>query len=470
MSVADPDFHAAISGALARELPGFIALNSCVRLSGGASQESYRLAVASTHGPLQLVLRRTPGGQPPAPDAEQIGPRVEAMVVRAARAAGVPAAEILAELAPQDGLGEGYFMAWLAGEALGSRIVRSPELAAVRPHLAHQCGRILARIHAIDVVSTGLDRVLKVVPPAALVQQTWRQYQSFNTPAPLIDYAAQWLLAHLPPVLPPTLTHADFRNGNLMVSPAGIVGVLDWEIAHLGDPMRDLGWLCTASWRFGVPELPVGGFGDYAALFAGYTAESGVIIDAAHVRFWEVFGSFWWAVGALAMADHWRHGPDRTVERLAIGRRSSECQIDCINLLMPGRVTALSPTQPDTDELPATHELLHSVRDFLRDDVAASTLERQRFLARVAANSLDIVLRDAQLGPAARSAELARLEALLGTKDTLQALRWQLVHGLREGRFALGDPLLTTHLRQTVTQQVLIDQPGYPGVRQIVGG
>ena len=223
MSVADQDFHAAISGALARDLPGFIALNSCARLSGGASQESYRLAIASTHGPLQLVLRRTPGGVPPAPDAEQIGPRVEALVVRAARAAGVPAAEILAELAPQDGLGEGYFMAWLAGEALGSRIVRSPELAAVRPHLAHQCGRILARIHAIDVVSSGLDRVLKVVPPAALVQQTWRQYQSFNTPAPLIDYTAQWLLAHLPPVLPPTLTHADFRNGNLMVSPAGHV-------------------------------------------------------------------------------------------------------------------------------------------------------------------------------------------------------------------------------------------------------
>ena len=110
------------------------------------------------------------------------------------------------------------------------------------------------------------------------------------------------------------------------------------------------------------------------------------------------------------------------------------------------------------------------MRDFLRDDVAASTLERQRFLARVAANSLDIVLRDAQLGPAARSAEQTRLEALLGAQDTLQVLRWQLVHGLREGRFALGDLLLTAHLRQTVTQQVLIDQPGYPGVRQLVGG
>lgn len=469
MSEVSEDFRAALSGVLARELPGFVALESCARLSGGASQETYRLRVACTHGPLQLALRRTPGGAPPALDAEQIGPGVEAMVVRAARAAGVPVAEIVAELTPEDGLGEGYVMAWLAGEALGSRIVRSPALAAVRPQLAHQCGRILARIHAIDVVSSGLDRVLKVVSPAALVQQTWRQYQSFNTPQPLIDYTAQWLLAHLPPALPPTLTHADFRNGNLMVSPAGIVGVLDWEITHLGDPMRDLGWLCTASWRFGVAGLPVGGFGDYAALFAGYTAESGVVVDAAHVRYWEIFGSFWWAVGALTMADHWRHGPDRTVERLAIGRRSSECQIDCVNLLIPGRVTALAPAPEPTDELPATHELLHSVRDFLRDEVAAGTRERQRFMARVAANSLDIVLRDAALGPAARSAEQARLEALLGTRDSLLALRWQLVHGLREGRLALTDPALMAHLRHTVTQQVLIDQPGYPGLQQVLG-
>ena len=84
--------------------------------------------------------------------------------------------------------------------------------------------------------------------------------------------------------------------------------------------------------------LPVGGFGEYADLFRGYEEVSGKTVDPDHVKFWEVFGSFWWAVGCLGMAEHYRTGPDQTVERPAIGRRSSECQVDCVNLLIPGPV------------------------------------------------------------------------------------------------------------------------------------
>lgn len=458
-------FSAALAGALARDLPGFLALRECARLSGGASQETYRLEVDTAAGPRRFALRRTPGGAPPADGVEQIGPRVEAKVIRAAEAAGVPVASVVLELQPEDGLGEACVMRWLDGETLGSRIVKSPALATARQRLARQCGQMLARIHAVDPVATGLDRALKVVAPADLVRQTWAHYQSFHTPQPMIDYTAQWLLAHLPPAVTPALTHADFRNGNLMVGPEGLVGVLDWEICHLGDPMRDLGWLCTASWRFGVAERPVGGFGEYADLFAGYAEVAGRAVDPAHVRFWEVFGSFWWAVGCLAMAEHWRTGPDRTVERPAIGRRSSECQVDCVNLLMPGPVTPLTPAAPPVDELPGTVELLHSVAEFLRGPVAAEGSERHRFLARVAANSLAIVERDGLLGPAARAAESARLRKLLGADGELPALRWRLVEALRAGRLPLEDAALLAHLRETVVQQALIDQPGYPGVK-----
>ena len=69
--------------------------------------------------------------------------------------------------------------------------------------------------------------------------------------------------------------HNDFRNGNFMVGASGVVAVLDWEVAHIGDPMRDLGWICTNSWRFGRSDLPVGGFGEYADLFRGYESVSG---------------------------------------------------------------------------------------------------------------------------------------------------------------------------------------------------
>jgi hypothetical protein len=250
-----------------------------------------------------------------------------------------------------------------------------------------------------------------------------------------------------------------------MVSPEGVVAVLDWEVAHIGDPMRDLGWVCTNSWRFGRTDLPVGGFGEYADLFAGYESVAGSPVDPARVRFWEVFGSFWWAIGCLGMAEHYRSGPDKTVERPGIGRRSSECQVDCVNYLIPGPVQQVEAQAAGDGaaEMPRIDELVKSVRDFLRNDVMGSTEGRIQFMARVAGNSLDVVLRDGTLGPAARAAERARLETMFGQGD-LTDLRWRLVNGLRDGSIALDAPGLAEHLRATVVNQVAIDQPRYSGL------
>jgi hypothetical protein len=254
-----------------------------------------------------------------------------------------------------------------------------------------------------------------------------------------------------------------------MVNDQGVNAVLDWEIAHIGDPMRDLGWICTNSWRFGRSDLPVGGFGTYEDLFRGYEEESGRTVDPAHVKFWEVFGSFWWAVGCLGMAEHYRVGPDQTVERPAIGRRSSECQVDCVNLLIPGPVS-LVPAADLTagEDMPRLDELVTSVRDFLRQDVMAATRGRTNFLARVAGNSLDIVLRELALGEEARRREHARLQTLFASEDDLSTLRWRLVHELRDGTRDLEDAALQVHLRETVVNQIAIDQPKYSGFRTAV--
>ena len=138
-------------------------------------------------------------------------------------------------------------------EALGARIVKAPELDAIRPKLAHLFGATLARIHSIDLVATRLDEHLQHLSPEEYVRQTWERYQALDTPQPMIDYTAQWLLANLPANYSPSLVHNDYRNGNVMVNQDGIVAVLDWEVAHIGDPMRDLGWMLTHSWRFGRP-------------------------------------------------------------------------------------------------------------------------------------------------------------------------------------------------------------------------
>src|SRR5437870_4170831 len=79
--------------------------------------------------------------------------------------------------------------------------------------------------------------------------------------------------------------HGDFRLGNLMVGPDGLVGVFDWEFAHVGDPAEDLGWPCVRSWRFGRDDLDLGGVGRSEEFFAAYESASGTKVDRSAVRF-----------------------------------------------------------------------------------------------------------------------------------------------------------------------------------------
>lgn len=450
---------------LNRRIDGCRGLVSCERLSGGASQETFRIVIRTEAGERKLAMRRAPGDTAPKHGAYP-GLATEAMLMRTARAAGVPEPEVDWVLTPEDGLGDGFIMEWLDGETLGARIVRDAALDAIRPRLAEQCGEILARIHAIDLEATGLAARLSQVSPEQHVRQTWGRYQALGTPQPMIDFTARWLLEHLPQTFAPALVHGDFRNGNIMVSADGVMAVLDWEIAHIGDPMRDLGWLCTNSWRFGRSDLPVGGFGGYADLFRGYQRVSGRTVDPTHVRFWEIFGSFWWACSSLTMAEQNRTGPDRTVERPAIGRRSSECQVDCVNLLIPGPVELLTPRTPMSSlDAPRIDELVASVRDYLRDDVMKVTRDRTQFLARVAGNSLDIVLRDLAVGDRHRGRQVERLQALLGENGDLETLRRSLAQRLRDDRIALDHEGLADYLREAVVNQIAIDQPNYSGLK-----
>ena len=468
--------HGELEQALSRLLPDVIAdchgLLKVERLSGGASQETYRITIATPTGERLLAMRRAAGGEEGEITAQHPGLAVEAMLMQAALAQGVPEPEVYHVLRPEDGIGAGFIMQWLEGEALGARIVKIPELDAVRPHLAHLFGATLARIHSIDLQASGLSEHLQHLSPEDYVRQTWERYQEFATPQPMIDYTARWLLDHLPQSYVPSLVHNDYRNGNVMVDANGIVAVLDWEVAHIGDPMRDLGWMLCHSWRFGRAHLPVGGFGAADDFYAGYEAVSGTPVDRQAVKFWQVFGSFWWAVGCLGMAEHYRNGPDQSVERPGIGRRSSECQVDCVNLLIPGAVSLVEATT-DTGlvDMPRADELLVSVVDFLRQQVMAETTGRTQFMARVASNSLDIVQREMALGSAAAAQELSRLQNLLNsTSGDLIDLRWQLVKALREGAMDLNVDGLTEHLRASIVNQINIDQPRYPGLATAING
>ena len=489
----DTVFKDKLEQVLMARIPGCRSLESVVRLSGGASQETYRIAIKGLDDERTLALRRAPGGDYDLAGPDRPGLAGEAQLMRSARAAGVPAPEVYYVLTREDALGDGFIMEWIDGEGLGARIVRRPEYEAIRPRLAYEIGKILARIHAIDIDASGLRDYLTPIPPEAFIAQTWDRYIALQTPQPMIDYTGRWLREHLADRANAehlVLVHNDFRNGNFMITPERITAVLDWEAAHIGDPIRDLGWMCTNSWRYGG-ELPVGGFGAYEDLFRGYEEVSGSRVDPQKVAFWQVFGSFWWAVVCLGMVGQYRSGPDRSIERASIGRRTSEALVDCVNLIIPGPVKLIAADRsPRNLDMPRADELLDAVSAFLRDQVMTETEGRTRFLSRVSANALDVVSRELDLLPEHRRREHAGLRAFFSSdaessdadhssdahasatvasdeEDAdLERLRWRLVHALRDGSQPLDDERLQAHLRNTVVNQVAIDQPRYSGLQQ----
>ena len=125
------------------------------------------------------------------------------------------------------------------------------------------------------------------------------------------------------------LVHGDFRVGNLMVGQEGLVGVFDWEFAHVGDPVEDVGWPCVRSWRFGQDHLRLGGVGDPAGFLDAYENAGGRRIDPASLHFWEVLGNFRRNVGCIAQADSAPSGKVSSVELASLGRRTARWSLNC---------------------------------------------------------------------------------------------------------------------------------------------
>ncbi len=301
------------------------------RLSGGASQETWAFDATGPDLRLPLILRRAPGGERQHELA--VGLEGEAKLMMLAREAGVPEPLVHHVLAPEDGLGRGFIVSFIEGETLGRKIVREPKFAEARKTLAFRSGELMAKIHRIP-----LERLPKLRRAGARTrfEELYARYRAGVTPRPVMALAFEWLRERLPKEEPePKLVHGDFRNGNIIVGPDGIRAVLDWEIAHLGDPVEDLGWICVGAWRFGAIDKPVGGFGQREDLLAGYAAAGGGRIDPEQLRFWEVLGTLSWGASCASMVLSFRGGVDATSERAMIARRASENEIDLLNLLVP---------------------------------------------------------------------------------------------------------------------------------------
>jgi aminoglycoside phosphotransferase (APT) family kinase protein len=320
-----------LSRCIASFYPGATGVSGAAKLSGGASQETWSFDIVHAGGSLGAILRRSPKGYSAAP-TRAAGLDAEARLMQLAHEAGLPSPRVMHVLKPEDDLGIGFIMARVDGETIARKILRDEPFAKARPMLARQLGKIAAGIH-------GLPRAelpeLREMSATKEIGQLEGEYRGFNWPRPVFELALRWLCDHDPgPSQEVTLVHGDFRHGNLIIGPDGVRAVLDWELAHLGDPMEDLGWICVNSWRFGEIDKPVGGFGSREELFAGYE-EGGRKADPDRVKFWEVMGTLRWGVMCCGMMQRFRAGPDHSMERAMIGRRASETEIDLLRLLAP---------------------------------------------------------------------------------------------------------------------------------------
>ncbi len=327
------DIRSNLDRLAARVFSGAVAEGSLLRLTGGASQQTWSVDIVTPAGTLPLILRHIPGDR--AEIERTVGPETEAILMRLAGAHGVPEPGVRHVLEPADGLGRGFLSDRIAGETLARRILRDAEFDAIRPRLAGLSGAAMAGIHAIP-----LDQL-----PSLLVKYAQDEladlrasYRTTGARVPTFEAAFRWLEDHMPQrPTTPCLVHGDFRNGNLIFGPEGIRAVLDWELAHLGDPAQDLGWITVNSWRFGARDHPVGGFGSIEDMMAGYVAAGGAAIDTARVLFWQALGSLRWGVMCRQMSWRDETAPPLVVERAMIGRRVSETELDLLDIVAPDR-------------------------------------------------------------------------------------------------------------------------------------
>ncbi|HJY72983.1 MAG TPA: phosphotransferase family protein, partial [Streptosporangiaceae bacterium] len=382
-------------------------------LPGGASRESWDVRVRTADGAERsLILLREAGGRARYPDKKVA---VEAAAMSAARAAGVPVAEIYDY--GGGALGQDYLlMERLDGETIPRRLLRDEAYAVARPGLARRLGEVLARIHQVNPAS------VRDLPRVDALSQVTGLYQAFAEPRPALEIGLRWLAGHRPAPAADALVHGDFRTGNLMVGEDGLHGVLDWELAHRGDPRQDLGWLCTKAWRFGSAS-PVGGFGTRADLMAGYAAGGGTPPDEETQRWWELYGTVRWALLCRRQAERYLAGDERSIELAVLGRRVCEQEYDILLALgHAAPLTVADPLENHEDHAATPHdrpsgpELLRAVREFLITEVGRTeaglgvrTDPRLRFHARVAANALRIAEREALLAPAHERAHRDRL-------------------------------------------------------------
>ncbi|WP_390547875.1 phosphotransferase family protein [Qipengyuania sp. MTN3-11] len=428
------DLERGLARALGRA--GLPAPDGLTRLTGGATMESWRFTAAGE----ACVLRRAPSQDFMA--ERPFGHTVEAEIVRTAHRAGVRAPEVLANLEPADGIGSGYVMRALPGTA-DPRVILEGNTPLT---LLGDAARDLARIHAI--APADLPPGIPEIDYPAAIADLRERYRAAGGARPMIALGLRWLADNCPEPVAPVLNHGDFRLGNLLADSGRLSGVLDWELAHFGDPHEDLAFGCMAVWRFSRVDRPALGLGSVEEYVAAYEQESGRKVDPARLRFWLIYRTVWWALGCLHNAAVWRSGEDRMLERVVISRRTSEQELDLLLLLEDEAPEAerdrTVPPREDRERPEgeaSAGEIATAIAEWL-ETIKPAMQGHDRFQHAVARNALGMIARGERTDGDAENAPLAA--------------------SLLHGEMSLATPGLLAQLRRTALDKLAADVPKYP--------
>jgi aminoglycoside phosphotransferase (APT) family kinase protein len=279
------------------------------RIPGGASRETYRFRASYGGRERGLILRR----DPPASLIETER-SAEFRAYQAFHKLGLPVPEPIALELGTDALERPFFvMEEIENCAVGS-IVSPDPYGMHRDAIGAQFFSVLGRIARADPAALGLADF----DGAKNVKDVWRHeldrwekviLEDEREPQPIARAAIRWLRGHPPPPAQKLcVVHGDYRTGNFLHDNAGSIrAILDWEMAHLGDPLEDLGWALDPLWSHGDTSRPAGTVLRDEALAIWETA-SGLKADRAALAWWEIFASLKGAAIWISAANEYAEG------------------------------------------------------------------------------------------------------------------------------------------------------------------
>ncbi len=211
-------------------------------------------------GDAELVLRRPPRGPLP-PSAHDV--LREARLLRALAATHARVPRVLA-VADDDGVigAPFYVMEHVAGTVVSTAVPPALDSPQERRRMSEELVDALVEVHAVDWRACGLEDFSH--DPDGYLERQLRRFGSLwavlkTREIAAVEEVGAWLLEHLPASGSPTVVHGDYRLGNTMMAadaPARLVAIFDWEMATVGDPLADLGYLCSMWVQHDDPPLP----------------------------------------------------------------------------------------------------------------------------------------------------------------------------------------------------------------------